>query len=578
VSSRDDLLRSYESGNFLETVYACLGPDPDERSDLGTELVTLHNDGEIDVVGAFESLSNNSPNGPNCFLTRHVFEKALPDINSPVLPVMRCILRLYRQAGQDFAAGTIIEGYVEFCAKQTSRPHDALAEIEAYPSEFAGLLTATLSAGFRIDKPHFLNQALRLCEGQNVELSRGAVLSLGNLNLSGDTLMPEDAIVALERIAAKETDDLLLANLVKSAFALLQQNMDQEQRLSALITAALSKGDEYTLYAASEIFGFHTSELPEALLDVLLIHLARVMATNKGSLDNIDYGISHLLKNDFSHKAIKFLEDYLLAHPDELAMNVFDNAAREILGNKALISKVLTRWFLRGERVLGDSIYWIVSHNQDDLPLETDPSELPSTEAEHLFFLARKTIGYLFMQQICAASLLISLMRHAKNDETLTTLGSLLFDPLLLNYTGKTREYVEQQSAIESGKVKATLCRTLKAVDNYLVDLQSVGNLAALYPSEAQREAYHRYFSRSMAESMEDAQSQSAILQLVSKSVLLYGRASINYVYRADGQSHRTETPLHLHGVEMEFPRMENLDPFGLNYMLRIFRNERLST
>ena len=140
MSNRDDLLRSYETGNFLETVYACSLADHNDRSALALELVALHNEGLIDVVGAFESLKNKSSNGPDFFLTRHVFEKALPDLDAPVPSVMRCVLQLYRGAGQDWAAGTIFKSFIDFCEKDPSRPREALAEIEASPDDFADLL------------------------------------------------------------------------------------------------------------------------------------------------------------------------------------------------------------------------------------------------------------------------------------------------------------------------------------------------------------------------------------------------------------------------------------------------------
>lgn len=578
MNNRENLLKGYEAGNFLETLYACLTADHDARSALALDLVALHNEKLMDVVDAFESLSNKSSNGPDFFLTRHVFEKALPSLDAPALPVMRCVLQLYRGAGQDLAAGTIIEGYVNFCANQPSRPREALAMIEAHPDEYADLLTATLSAGFRVDNPHYLEQAIRLCEHENIEMKKGAVFSLGNLNFRPGNAMSDSAIAALERTAMVEADDQILARLVKSAFMLLQQEKAQEQRIVTLFATAVAKGGEFTLHAASEIFGFNTNELTSALLEVLLEHLAHVKPTNKGTLNNVDYGIAHLLKNGTPERPIQFLEDLLLAHPNDLTMEVFDDSAREILSNKALISKVLTRWFLRGNRVLCDGVRIIVSQNHHDgLPLEIDPSELQPADFVHVVFLARKAIGYLFMQQISAASVLVSIMRHTTDDETLNVLGELLFDPLLLNFTGKAREYVVQQSGGESGKVKQALDNALKAIDDYLNDLHSVGNLAALHPSEAQREAYHRHFSRLMTESMKAAEAQSVFLQFVSKSVLLYGRKSINYVYGADGQPHRMETPLQSHGTEMELPRMENLNPFGLDYMLRIFRNERIS-
>jgi hypothetical protein len=161
--------------------------------------------------------------------------------------------------------------------------------------------------------------------------------------------------------------------------------------------------------------------------------------------------------------------------------------------------------------------------------------------------------------------------------KALTALGALLFNPLLLNFTGKLREYVAQQSGRESVKVKATIDHALKDIDNYLEDLHSVGNLAALHPGESQREAHYRHFSRLMAESWKEAQAQSVFLNMVSKSILLYGRKSITYVYGSDGQSRRIEIPLQRHGTEMEFPRMEYLDPFGLDYMLRIFKSARFN-
>jgi hypothetical protein len=578
VSNRDDLLRSYETGNFLETVYACSLADHNDRSAFALELVALHNEGLIDVVGAFESLKNKSSNGPDFFLTRHVFEKALPDLDAPVPSVMRCVLRLYRDAGQDLAAGTIFKSFIDFCEKDPSRPREALAEIEASPDNFADLLPGTLIAGSRIDNPFYLAQGIRLCEDKNIELRRRAVFSLGKFNWPKGIGVFDAALAALERSATAETDDQILAGIVKSAFALLQQHKAQEPRVVALIPTALSKGDEYTLHAASEVFGFHTGELTATLLDALFVHLVRVKSTNKGTLDNVDYGISHLLKSSDPEKAIQFLEDLLLTHPDELTIEVFDGAVSEMLSNKALISKVLTRWFLRGDRVLCDGVHTIIgAHHGDDLSLEIDPSELKPADFMHILFVARKAIGYLFMQPIGAATVLISLMRNTTDDKILTELGALLFDPLLLNFTGKLREYLVQQSWREFAQVKATIDQALKAIDKYLEDLRSVGTLAALHPGETQREAHHRHFSRLMAESWKAAEAQSVFLNFVSKSVVLYGRKSIHYIHGADGQPHRREIPLQSHGTEMEVPRMGNLDPFGLDYMLRIFRNERLN-
>jgi len=128
----------------------------------------------------------------------------------------------------------------------------------------------------------------------------------------------------------------------------------------------------------------------------------------------------------------------------------------------------------------------------------------------------------------------------------------------------------------ERSTVKQALEVALKLFDDYLESIKSAGNIPELHPSQSHRDTYNRRFSRQMAKAMQDAQKDSVFLSLVSTSVLLYGRKSIDYVYNADGQPNRMEIPLHTHSTEMEFPRLVNIDPFGLDYMLRVFQGERI--
>lgn len=573
---RDSLLQGSKTDSFLETVYACSRAERDERENLALDIAALHNDGLIDVVAAFECLGAKSSKGVDFFLTRHIFEKALPRISAPIQSVMRCVLQLYRDAGQDMAAGGVLESYVGFCEKDPARPRDALKDIEANPGMFADLLTATISAGSRIDNPRYLAEAIRLCEDSNIELKRRAVHAVGRLNWPEGSMVPESAFAALEQSVATNSDDQILAGVVKSTFALWQRDKTHEVRTVALIDSALSKGGEYAFHAASELFGFHSRELPALLVDVLLSHLTHVNPSNKGTIDNVDLGIANLIETSEPGQAIRFLEDLLIAHPGKLTLKTFDGAAHEIRSRNALLSKLVTRWLLRGEQALCAGINVIVSARYGDhLCLDIDPTELKPADAARMLFVARKAIGYLLFQPVSVASLLISLMRNTADDDILRELGELLFNPVLMNYTGKTREYVVQQSGLESGKVKETIDAALKAIHDYLDVLQSVGTLPALFPGEAQREAYHRNLARSMAESFKAAEAQSVLLNLISKSILLYGRKSIDYVHGGGGPPHRMETDLKNHGTEIEFPRMENIDSFGLDYMLRVYRMER---
>lgn len=575
MSIREDLLRGNESGTLLEAVYAC-SLSREDHDALVSELVVLHNEGLVDAVTTFESLQDTSQ-GPDFFLTRHVFEEALPSLDAPVRSVMHCVLRLYETAGRDLAAGRVVDGFIQYLERGSSRSSEALAEIESNPDVFAILLPGVLVAGSRIDKAVFTTEAMRLCEDDNLELRRQAVFALGKLEWLAGSEAVSSAVSTLERSAGIEKDDRLLAGVVESAFALLQQDKALEPRIVVLMTSALEEGDEQAIHAASGVFAYHTGELTTAVLETLSVHLLRVKSGNKGTLDNIDFGVAQLLESGDSEKAFELIEALLLEHADLSMMDVLDGTGKAILMDSALTNRVATRWLLRGDRVLCEALRAILSAGPDDVPLEIDAAELEPADSLHIIFTARKAVGYLFTHPIAAASMLTSLMHFAAEDEVLTDLGKLLFDPLLLNYTGKAREYVVRQLGQESGQVKATVGEALARLDGYLEDLKSVGRLPALHPSTAHRDAHDRHLSRQMEESWKAAEASSVLLSLISKSVVLYGRTSITYVRGLDEQPRRMESPMQSHETEMELPRMLRLDPIGLDFRLRIFRAEQIN-
>ena len=338
---RNDLIVAFQEGNFLQVLYDKSLSERESGNDLTDELVSMHNDGMLDVIAGFRALRNKSDAGYDFFITSHILEKALPRLNSPVQPVMDCIIHLVNEAGQDMAAGTLFDPFIDFCAAEPSRPKESLKQIEASIDQLADLLTPTVVAGARIDTKHYLNKAIRLTEHKSIEIRKRAVFSLGRIQYPQGTNLCEPALACLELSCTKETDDHLLGNLIKSAFS---------------INCALSQGGDYALHAASELFGFDFNELPEALLDALLNHLRRVSPQNKGTLDNIDYGLIKLINREDPTKGIEFLEAVLISNSDDVSIGIFDSVIRGLCKNKKVFNKLLTRWFLRGDRILCEGI------------------------------------------------------------------------------------------------------------------------------------------------------------------------------------------------------------------------------
>src|SRR6185312_5098170 len=487
MSDREKLVGAYQAGQLPEAIQAAISPDRSERTKLASVLASLHNEGRIDLVEVFGALTRESATDHDSFRLRRVFEELLPELVAPVAKLIRCVLHLYCEVGFDDVA----EAFRDFCARQVDRPKIALAEIEADPETLADLLVPVLIAGSTVDPPTYVAETLRLSRGASVELRRRALFALGWLGGEQAVWGNPDVAKTLEHVVEVEGDGQILASSIQSAFALSRHDAANQYRWIAVAAGALSKGGETALHAASKVFGFQTDDLSPEFLELFLASLAQVKPSNKGTLDNIDYGIAHLLHGNYVEEGLCFLENLLRSHPQEVSFSNFNDAVRVIRSSPDLLSKVATRWFLGGEAVLCEGVTFIVDEPPSASPeIEADIGGLMTgVDPARFVFAARKAIGYLFLKPICATSFLLSLMRQAPDSEVRSELASLLLSPLLVNFSGGVAEYLERRAESEEGEVKVAVRRALDALESYLDDLKSVGDIPALHPSVEHRDA-----------------------------------------------------------------------------------------
>nr|VFJ93966.1 MAG: hypothetical protein BECKH772A_GA0070896_1006410 [Candidatus Kentron sp. H]VFJ94726.1 MAG: hypothetical protein BECKH772B_GA0070898_1006610 [Candidatus Kentron sp. H]VFK01338.1 MAG: hypothetical protein BECKH772C_GA0070978_100639 [Candidatus Kentron sp. H] len=577
TAAREDRLLDYIDERWLSD-----RDDPTPFSEilipLAEALVKLHNEGKIDVVAAFGKLKNDNQS-PDFFLTRHIFGKMLPKIEAPMPDVMACVLHLYHEAGQDLAAGWILPPYVDFCGAQPARPKEAIGCIEASVDKLADLLTPSLVAGSRLDAEQYLNEAIRFSTHSDIAIRRRAVFSLGRIEYPEESHLPEKALMTLGNAIGEESDDELIGSTIKSAFSLYRKQEALEGRVTGLIDTVLTGGGDQALHAASEILFFEDKEIPEPLLDKLLLHLRRVNPAHKGTLDNIDHGLEKLLAGENTEKAIRFIEALLTTNAESLSVEAFDGVIRELVKNReGFLNRVMTRWFLGGERALCKAIHDVVDHqniSENNLRLAANSNELGTADPERIRFLARKAIGYLFFRPVTAASIVLSLMEYAEDDETKKALTGLLFDPLSINY-GEVGDYLKEQVDSENDSIGNACKESLALLDQYMEGLKSTGGIPELYPSRSQQEDYHRHYSKQMSEAMRKAGKKSVWRKIAAKEVLLYGIRSINHMRGPDGKERRMEIPLQSYERNTEIPRLSIIAPFDLDYTLRVFRAEKI--
>jgi hypothetical protein len=491
---------------------------------------------------------------------------------------MDCVNHLFHEAGPDMAAGHIFDAYISFCEQDASRPASALAEIEsgAAPKD---LLTPTLVAGSHLEAETWLEETLRLTRHSDPELRRRAVFALCKINWPPGSAAAARVLETTEEIVGCSNNDGELAVAVLAVLEAVKRDESLQGRMQAVVKNALQNGDWQALHAVSETIAFDAPSVPEDLIDDILSALPRVRAENTGTINNIDYGIRNLLSSSHRENGLRALEQMLVQHAGGITIDAFDGTARTIANDPALLNKVATRWFLSGDKFLGQSVEKIIRvGGRKNAELEADPSELDPSDRRHLVFVARKAVGYLFIHPVSPANFIVSLMRQAPDEGCLEELQELLFEPLLINFPGQVRQHLTEAMERETGTVAETIKHGLDRLEAYLNDLRATGDIHELSPSLAEREAYNRYHHRIMTESFKEAERQSVFLNLFPKVVLLYGRRSIHYVSGGGGEAKRVEVPLQEHSVEMEYPRQEHLNPFGLNYLLFVMKVEQMES
>ena len=573
-----EILEAIKTGTFLDHISNVSHYKQRDREQLGEVLASLHNSGEIDVISEFKNLQNKSDSAGDFFSAMHILEKTLPDLNYSVDQVMDCVQHIIAEAGQDLAAGGLIQPFTDFCKAIPSRVDEALEFILSNPGSYGTLLPPVLIAGTGLDIEKYVTQAIHYISHENAIIRSNAVFALGRIQFSSESDYPPRILNGLATICETEVQDQVLSSVVRTVCNILTANDFYTDEALEILSSALSKGDGHTLYTASHVFGYECKKLREDVLDTILTALSSVDSEHRGTLGNIGHGISILLKRDDPEKGINFLERFLLQHQGKVTIESLDHLVHSVIGQDiSLLNKLMTKWFLKGDRILCDSIRTIVdiSHNKEPR-LSIDQTELPPGNSVHHIFIARKAIGYLFMNAVTCTSILLSLMENYQEESVLNDIGMLIFDPILLNYSGGPYHFLKENQGKFSEPVNLEIQKAINAIDDYLEGLRSVPEIPEMFPTQQQREIQRRSIGRKMAESYKEAQKDSIMNLICSKSILLYGRSSIVRVYNSSGESNRMEIPMHQHSVSFEVPRQADISPVDFDYTLRVFRNERL--
>jgi hypothetical protein len=341
------------------------------------------------------------------------------------------------------------------------------------------------------------------------------------------------------------------------------------------LVKAVEQGGDQTLHECSELLWLRWGNIPIGTAESLFRQLERVESKNTATLRCIDFAVSATLPSPLRQYGLRLLR--ALLESGKVSMEAF-RATAASLGRDDGLSALATEWFSAGHRPLCQAVGDVVNtRHKDAMNLRFDDSTLSlAGDTADRVFVAKRVVGFLFNKPKTAIGFLASLLT-GQDPEADSSVSELIIDPMLINYPGSGREALVTAIDAASTGVQPSLRALLDVLDGYLERITSTPRLRALEVQQVERESYRRYLASTMEESMKEAEKKSALLSLMHRSTLLYGRSSVSYVDQLDGSSQRMEVPMSTHGVSVEFPRMSNIDPVGLDFRLRVLRNETRS-
>jgi hypothetical protein len=578
MTLEDEIIQALEADQWLDFVSGYnLRDDADEAS-MRALAIGLHNSGRFDLLTAIDGFGGDGDSF-RFYEIQQFYSDALPQLAAEPEAMLKAVRRLAEEGGPNRDGAFIALPFRDWC-KGTGRATAIAALLDFSTPRDGWYLRLALEGASTNDPGGALDWALELIADKPGPQRIAALEALGSL---GPTpALATYAIAALGDQLEYEADDQILGLGIYAAIELHGRGEQANPADTAKIVAiAATRGGTEMRRRAMQVLWFQWKAITPAILDQLVGIAETVEGSDPIAVDYLDHALYQMTSGEDVERAIAIVRTLLSANRDTLTVHSFDSFEHQLLTkHRARFDTLAVEWFVSGDRALGEAVMALV-RKVHGAPMVLRPDLTPfGYGPAELIFLARKAVGYLFTTPISAASLLMAIMRTGVSD-AIKGATELLFDPLLVNYSGELGEYLREAAKDMNDPASPHVAAALQQLGTYLDGLRAVGHVKALDPSERERMIEWRRRQQEMEEAMKAGEKESIFSQLATKVVLLYGNRSITYVPPfgdEPGPERRMVTEMQSHHHSHEYARMIVVDPHGIDLMLRHFRVERLPT
>ena len=558
--SSEEILSLYANGELVAAIGQYHHEDGEQA--LFTErCVSLHNNGSIDLTSVVAQPEFAQLETQPFFIAQSFFCDAIPQLSAQSTAMMQCCRTLIDKSGADGSTSLVIAAFGKWC--------------EANPKQSLGIVDLAregdaLAIGFvtlALQGSNDLSVAIEFVRQFDGLRRVGAIRALPGLVHKSATA-GETVLSTLEPLTDKITVDVVRASAVRAVLDLMRAGSFKET-VERVIDNASDTPGPHTLHTLAEIFWLHQASLDRKIIQKLLFALEDVDPSHTSTIGTIDMGLYRLLESSHRADVVRYLTS-VLSH-GVLTLDAFASTKHALaLDKNGLLFELLVTWLSSDSAALyANAVLLVRMTNDRAFSGSIEPHGL--SPAEQLFF-CHKVVGFLFLYSVTCCSLLVSALRAA-DPSIRCHVEKLLSEIMLVNYGGKPKDYLSSLGVDDPAY--EVVQSVLETDREFHRAMDSVGVVKELHPSESQLNLVHQQSYDRMRTAQKEAEKSSVIDMLASRSVILHGNRMLTYVTDMGGTRKAIELTMQSHGVSWELPRLEVLDPIGLDIMLRSLRQER---
>ena len=571
----DEIVAQAKAGTLLDAIFNQYGRHWFKDDDpMIAALAEQHNQGAINLLSIVTPESIEPYKGPTFFNGQSVYRALISRLDASAADLLTVVQTLLGGAGHDMAAGLPVEEFAKWCGLDPARPGELLALVDTDFPNADRFLTIAIKNGVNVDREHFLDRAYSFLTLGTETQKQAAINALGQVPLLDDADWARWLPAFAALISSSESDFTYSVMFTAIARRLADAPEKHRNALVDLGIAIAQIWGDHVLDAVARTTAFDVDHIPDRLLEAMLDALRQVKATSLGTIEILDFALVKLVERGDLTRARALIDHLIRRSDDPIDAEKFDSLWHKLaeIGGDVMDDWIVA-WLLDGDytlcSALDDNLFSVGS---DERTLAIDFTRYSLSDADHSF-LARKSIGTFFLKSRLMASILVSLLRTAPAEQS-DQIVDLLVDPILFNYSSVGDGYLKDIAADRLDPAQPHVERALARLSAYLEGLRSIGRVPELHPSERERTIEWQRHADSMAEAHRQARRKSILASIVTESVLLYGTRSVSWVPDPTAEPRRIETPLATISHSFEIPRVDIVDPIGLQLMLISFRSE----